>query len=47
LGKGYTQAAKTKGEVGTDGRLRLDVPFELPAGTFRTSISKPSSSLAL
>ena len=24
---------KTKGEVGNDGRLRLDVPVELPAGT--------------
>ncbi|MGC9997598.1 MAG: hypothetical protein ABSE79_19950 [Terriglobia bacterium] len=24
---------KTKGEVGSDGRLRLDVPVELPAGT--------------
>jgi len=23
---------KTKGEVGPDGRLRLDVPVELPAG---------------
>ena len=23
---------KTQGEVGTDGRLRLDVPVELPAG---------------
>ncbi len=25
------QVVKTKGEVGTDGRLRLDVPVELPA----------------
>lgn len=24
---------KTKGQVGSDGRLRLDVPVELPAGT--------------
>jgi hypothetical protein len=27
------QVVKTKGEVGRDGRLRLDVPVELPAGT--------------
>jgi hypothetical protein len=27
------QVVKTKGEVGPDGRLRLDVPVELPAGT--------------
>jgi len=27
------QVVKTKGEVGADGRLRLDVPVELPAGT--------------
>ena len=27
------QVVKTKGEVGSDGRLRLDVPVELPAGT--------------
>jgi hypothetical protein len=26
------QVVKTKGEVGADGRLRLDVPVELPAG---------------
>ena len=26
------QVVKTKGEVGPDGRLRLDVPVELPAG---------------
>ena len=26
------QIVKTKGEVGADGRLRLDVPVELPAG---------------
>lgn len=26
------QVVKTKGEVGTDGRLRLDVPVELPPG---------------
>ena len=26
------QVVKTKGEVGTDGRLRLDLPVELPAG---------------
>jgi hypothetical protein len=26
------QVVKTKGEVGLDGRLRLDVPVELPAG---------------
>lgn len=24
---------KTKGEIGADGRLRVDVPVELPAGT--------------
>jgi hypothetical protein len=27
------QVVNTKGEVGPDGRLRLDVPVELPAGT--------------
>jgi hypothetical protein len=27
------QVVKTKGEVGPDGRLRLDVAVELPAGT--------------
>jgi hypothetical protein len=27
------QVVKAKGEVGRDGRLRLDVPVELPAGT--------------
>ena len=27
------QVVKSKGEVGSDGRLRLDVPVELPAGT--------------
>ena len=27
------QVVKTKGEVGADGRLRLDLPVELPAGT--------------
>jgi hypothetical protein len=27
------QVVKTKGQVGSDGRLRLDVPVELPAGT--------------
>ena len=27
------QVVKTKGQVGDDGRLRLDVPVELPAGT--------------
>ncbi len=27
------QVVKTKGEIGADGRLRLDVPVELPAGT--------------
>ena len=27
------QVVKTKGEVGKDGRLRLDVPVELPAGS--------------
>ena len=27
------RVVKTKGEVGTDGRLRLDLPVELPAGT--------------
>ncbi len=26
------QIVKTQGEVGADGRLRLDVPVELPAG---------------
>jgi hypothetical protein len=26
------QVLKTKGEVGADGRLRLDLPVELPAG---------------
>lgn len=26
------QIVKTQGEVGTDGRWRLDVPVELPAG---------------
>ena len=26
------QVVKTKSEVGLDGRLRLDVPVELPAG---------------
>ncbi len=26
------QVVKTKGEIGADGRLRLDVPVELPAG---------------
>jgi hypothetical protein len=26
------QVVKTRGEVGSDGRLRLDVPVELPAG---------------
>jgi hypothetical protein len=26
---------KTKGEVGADGRLRLDLPVELPAGPVR------------
>jgi len=29
---------KTMGEVGTGGRLRLDVPVELPVGTSRTSM---------
>ena len=34
LGRGEVrmQVVKTKGEVGTDGRLRLDLPVELPAG---------------
>jgi hypothetical protein len=27
------QVVKTKGQVGSDGRLRVDVPVELPAGT--------------
>jgi hypothetical protein len=27
------QVVRTQGEVGTDGRLRLDAPVELPAGT--------------
>jgi hypothetical protein len=27
------QVVKTKAEVGTDGRLRLDLPVQLPAGT--------------
>ena len=27
------QVVRTKGEVGSDGRLRLDVPVQLPAGT--------------
>jgi hypothetical protein len=27
------QVVKTKGEVGSDGRLLLDVPVKLPAGT--------------
>ena len=27
------QVLRTKGEVGSDGRLRLDIPVELPAGT--------------
>ena len=27
------QVVKTEGEVGSDGRLRLDVPVEHPAGT--------------
>jgi hypothetical protein len=27
------QVVRTRGEVGSDGRLRLDVPVELPAGT--------------
>jgi hypothetical protein len=40
------QVVKTKGEVGSDGRLRLHVLVELPAGTFRTSIGKPPSSSA-
>jgi len=26
------QVVKTKGHVGSDGRLRVDVPVELPAG---------------
>ena len=26
------QVVKTKGQVGSDGRLRVDVPVELPAG---------------
>jgi hypothetical protein len=26
------QVVKTKGKVGTDGRLKLDLPVELPAG---------------
>ena len=26
------QVVKTQGQVGPDGRLRLDVPVELPAG---------------
>ena len=32
------QPVKTKGEVGTDGRLRLDFPVQLPGGSSRTSI---------
>jgi hypothetical protein len=32
------QVVRSKGEVGSDGRLRLGVPAELPAGTFRTSM---------
>jgi hypothetical protein len=37
------QIVKTTGEVGTDGRLRLDVPVELPAGTveFIPVVSEP------
>ena len=27
------QVVKIKGEVGTDGRLRLDLPVKLPAGS--------------
>ena len=27
------QVVKTKGQVGSDGRLRLDMPVKLPAGT--------------
>ena len=26
------QVLKTKGEIGVDGRLRVDIPVELPAG---------------
>lgn len=32
------QVVKTKGEVGTDGRLRLDLPVELPAGSQGTAL---------
>ena len=32
------QVVRSKGEVGSDGRLRLGVPVELPAGTFRGSM---------
>lgn len=28
----YVAVLKTKGEIGVDGRLRVDVPVELPAG---------------
>jgi hypothetical protein len=27
------QVLRTKGEIGADGHLRVDVPMELPAGT--------------
>jgi len=35
--------AKTKGQVGSDGRLRVDVPVELPVGTveFVLVVSEP------
>ena len=32
------QVVKTKGEVGSDGRTRLDVPVELPAGTVELAL---------
>ena len=37
------QVVKTKGQVGSDGRLRVDVPVELPAGTveFVLVVSEP------
>jgi hypothetical protein len=37
------QIVKTQGEVGTDGRLRLDVPVELPAGTVELVVVVGSS----
>ena len=32
------QGVRSKGEVGSDGRLRLDISVKLPAGTYRASM---------